>query len=284
MAFKLGTEDAASKKKWLSLRTGRLCLTAKERQPGYEPAFTENKSGEKTHFFAKEFDSIVAYVADMRWDTKEFDNGAKTNGWKIALDTGDPDNGFMFTISSMERPFNRMMSALANCDFTQPVKFIGFKGQKDGNKVLLLSQEAGPDGKPIWIQGRYAERWLDQDLIKKLKAKQQPTDEEKKSLAYDGDGRILGRMTLDETTGELSETGYPYIVQTPDGKWSTAVWSTYLRQRMEEEVIPAIKAAAEQRQRDGVIPAGAASVALSGNPSDDAFGDLPPEEDSELPF
>lgn len=282
MAFKLGTEEAAGKKNWLSLRTGRLCLTSSDELPGYKPAYTENKSGEKTHFFAKEFESVAAYVDDMRWHVKEFDNGAKTSGWNIALNTGDSETSFMFTISDKERPFNRLMSALASCDFTQPVKLVGFKG-RDGNKVLLVYQDDTPGAKPV--SPKYQERWLSQDLIKKLKAGQPLSDDEKQRFAYDAAGNIVPRMTYDDTTGELSKTGFPYITQSPDGKWSTAVWTVFLKEKMEQDVIPAIKAAAAQRLKEGAKHL--ATGTAKSSPTD-PYGDFPEgpaePEDDVIPF
>ena len=65
MGFKsLGANDStANNKIYLSLRTGKICESSKEEKEGFVPAFTVNQSGQRTDFFAKEYDSVIAYLS-----------------------------------------------------------------------------------------------------------------------------------------------------------------------------------------------------------------------------
>ncbi len=285
MAFKLGTQEATdSNRKYLSLRIGKLCETSKEPRDGFVPAYTENKAGLRSNFFAKGYEFIVAYVRDLKWRVKELDDGTKLQGWDIVLDgrVGDSEVEYLLHIGEKDHPFQRFMNCLANCDFTKPIKFSAFKGTGD-RKVLCLYQDDSPGAKTV--PPKYRDLWLDKDLLQKLRNKIAPSEEEKKNLAYDANGTMLGQMKYDEDEGRLSETGYPYITQKVDGKWNLTAWTEFLKQKVEQDVIPAIQQAAAQRLKEGAKHlATAAPKSVPDGPSDDAPNDASEPEEDSIPF
>lgn len=280
MALQIGIEERNGKpKKYLSLRTGRICETSNKQEPGFTPAFTENQAGKKTEFFAREHRALTAYVDNLSWYEKTLDNGTVLKGWQLLLNVGDPDFDYIFSISEKERPFHHFMSSLANCDLAEPIKFLAFKDEHDRKKLYLYQAEGE---KPPTIKPKYPERWLNSALLQKLREMAKPgnqiklTDDEKSQLAYGADGRMLGIMKYDEVEGQLSDTGYPYIVQKADGKWNWDAWTEFLKQKVTQDVIPAIKEAAAQRLKEG---AKYLATAAPKNVPDDPFGNLPDSAD-----
>jgi hypothetical protein len=257
MALELGAkESSGSNRIYVGLRIGKIAQTLKEPREGFHPAKTVNKAGKETHFFAKAYDELVGYVTGLRWKTSELTDGTVLTGWDVTIDTGDQE--FVLHVSSNDRPYQRFMSCLLNVDFSRPVKFVGFMGHNNGKsqKVLLLTQS---DKEKDWVQPKYQERWLSQDIVKKLKEKLPLTEQDQRNVAYLSDGKIDGN--------------YPYIKQLSDGKWSADNWNEFLFEKMNEEVLPAIEEANSHR--------GSKSIAVG---QSDGYVAVEEEEDSDIPF
>jgi hypothetical protein len=231
--MELGAAEArASNAKFVNLRIGKIAQTSKEPQVGFSPAKTVNKSGTENHFFAKPYDNITGYVDEIRWHTHELPDGTVLAGWNININTGR--EVFVLAVSSNDRPFTRLMSVLCNVDFRDPVRFVGFMGEYKGKKqkVLLVKQE-NVEGEEYNVQPKYETKFLSQLTIKKLKEKIALTEDEKKNIAYLPDGKIDG--------------DYPYIKEGATGKWNFEQWTDFLMDKMNEDVIPTIEAAKEER-------------------------------------
>lgn len=284
--MKLGVEEAkdTGKKIYLNLRVGKIAQTSKDELEGFRPVQTENKGGQKFHFFAKLYDGITGYIKEITWHTSEFPDGGTSQGWNVAIDTGGVD--YVLYIASNDRPFHRFMSVLGNVDFNEPVRFVGFMGDNK-NKVLLLYQDEGDfenNIKPKPVQPKWEEKWLSNQIKQKLREKVELTEQEEKSVARGNDGKIIGIMQYDAMNDSLSESGYPYIVQDAGGKWDFTLWTKFLHAKMEETIIPAISEAAAARE----------SAAISGEDNDseaqsDPFGNVPDHyvpsaDDDDIPF
>lgn len=228
------TERRTSNLIWVNLRLGDIAQTSKEPKPGFEPAETRNKSGEVHKFYAKRYDSITAYIKDIRWRTSEV-NGATLNGWEIFLDT--TKEVYVLYVGSKDHPFQRMMNTLLNVDFTRPVKISGFMGGgQDGRpkrKVLTISQGGER------VMPKYTERWLSRIIADKIKKGVELTEQEANSVALTPDGQI--------------DRNVPHIKQNSDGTWSFDDWNDFLFEQIQDEVIPKAQAAAQERGDDAVV-------------------------------
>lgn len=236
MGEKIGIEEAKSNNvKYLTLRTGKICETYREydesrQKDGFVPAQTKNKAGEITEFFAKNYDKLTGYVDNIKKASRDLPSGATITSYNIRINIGE-DVKYILSVGTQERPYHRMLSVLGNINFNEPVRFQAFMDKRDPNneqKVLLMYQ--GGD-KPV--QPKYRERWLSQLIAKKIKDGIELTEEELSKLFLDK----KGKPSLD----------YPYIKQKKDLKWSFDDWGEYIEEKVEEEVIPAVKAAAEER-------------------------------------
>jgi hypothetical protein len=265
----LGAEESQNSGRiWVNLRIGKIAQTSNSPVEGFVPAQTENKSGQITNFFAKPYDHITGYVTDIRWHTKEFSDGGTTSGWNITIDTGK--EVFVLQLRSTDRPYHRVMNCLISADFDNPIRFVGFLGEYQGKKqkVLLLSQELNAEGKPVWLEPSYAERWLSRAIIEKLRQGLELTEQEEKNVKRTSDGKF--------------DKDYPYIHQKNDGKWSFDAWDDFLYEKMKSEVIPSVIEANQKRgvptpDDDSIEHQEAAAVAAAGNgsPINNSDDDIP---------
>ncbi len=81
-AFQLGATESrdSSNRVYVSLRTGKISEVSKdenENRPGYKPFTTENKSGQKYHFFAKTYDDLTGYIKDIKWNEHTLTDGTR---------------------------------------------------------------------------------------------------------------------------------------------------------------------------------------------------------------
>lgn len=235
--YELGTTVATtSNRVYVTLRLGKITESSKEPRPGFFPAETRNNAGDVHHFFAKTYDDLTGYVKEINWYQNTLDNGTVLKGWKVLIDVGE-DRDYVLDVGSKQRPFNDLMTRIANADFTKPVRFRGFTG-KDGVKVLLLTQEQDEHGKPIWLAPAFDAKYLSRFIIDKLKAKTPLTEDEERNIARDEKGKILPQMKYDEADGTLSD-GYPYIFQNAsDAKWNFSVWTEFLIDKTLNATIP----------------------------------------------
>ncbi len=267
--LQLGAEEShGANRIYVDLRIGKIAQTSKESLPGYVPAQTKNKDGSINNFYAKAYGQITGYVTDIRWHVHTLPDGTKLSSWQITIDT--TKEVFVLKVGSNDRPFERTMNCLLNVDFTRPVRFVGFMGKNrktnKPQKMLMLSQEMGADGKPVWIQPAMDEKWLSRLVINKLKEGIELTPEEEKRVSRMADGKF--------------NKEYPYIIEKSDGSWSLDMWTEFLFDQMNEQVIPNVKAAAEQR--GSFTPAGE-DVPMDSVP-DEAPEMTGPPDDDDIPW
>lgn len=236
--MELGVKEAtASNRIYLKLRTGKIGQDSKEPKPGFKPAYTVNKSGVRTDFYVKEYDEIRGYITDLQWHEYNLDGGGKIEGWNVTIHTGKQE--FVLQVGSKDRPFDRFMSCLLNANFDDPFRFRAWMG--DRGKFLVLDQGEGN------LQPAVPTKFLSQELLRRIKAKETLTDDDKRNVAYDEKGKMIGAMKYDSLTGEFEE-GFPYITQNAsDQSWNFAVYTAYLKQRVLDDVVPKVKAASERR-------------------------------------
>lgn len=249
----------------------------------FYPHKSVNGAGEVSWFVAHVFDDITGYVKEIRWYSKTFQDGGVSAGWNITVDTGE--QVYVIFVSSKERPYYRLMNILIGVDFTKPVMFRGFMGDNEGKpqKVLLLCQEMTDEGKEVWLQPAYQERWLSNELKEKLRVanlKGATADAVRKFLETLPEKE---RKNLALTPEGLLDNTWPYIKQkVSDNKWSFDDWEEFLVMKMNDIVIPNVQAA---------ISSHTASTDLgeyTGSAHGDAYeGDAPtapPDADDDIPF
>jgi len=264
--YKLGaTETRESNRVYLNLRTGKLSETSKEDKPGFKPFTTKNASGQEYHFFAKTYDDLTAYIKDVQWHEFEYE-GKKIVGWNIILDTFDKE--YCLQINSSDRPYQTIMSVLPNVDFTKPVRVVAFLGKSSAGKpqkVLLFTQNLLLDTRE-WVKAKYEPKWLSRLLANKVKEGVPLSDDEERNVAFLPDGK--------------PDKDFPYIREKSDGTWSFDAWTDFLLDKMHSEVIPAVKAATENRT--------APEREYSGTDDFDndfiSAGSLGGNDDDEIPF
>ncbi len=234
--MQLGAEESTGlNRTYVNLRIGKIAQTSNTQLAGFVPAQTKNKAGQITSFYARPYDKITGYVTDIRWHTHTLADGTVLTGWNITIDT--TKEVFVLGLGSKDRPFERVMNTLINVDFDKPVMFVGFMGKGKnggaGQKVLLLSQEIGADGKPVWLQPAMGEKWLSRMIIDKLKQKVPLTEHEERNVSRMADGSF--------------NKDYPYIVQNVDESWSLDTYRNFLHEQMKDIVIPNVQAANNAR-------------------------------------
>lgn len=240
-------ESAPSNRIYLDLRAGRIGQTSDKQLPGFVPASSENAAGEVFHFFAKTLQDLTGYIDDLYFRSFTTKTGTVINSWNVVINTTKEE--YVLQIGASSRAADTLLSTLPNIDFTKPVMLVHFIGTNERTKkkqpVFLLSQSLNPEtGKPVWLKAKYEQKWLSKLLISKVKEGVELTDEDKRNLAFDATGRILGRDS------------YPfYITEKSDGSWSFEARSEQLHELAKEAIIPAIKMAADERkQAMGLIP------------------------------
>lgn len=272
--FEIGVTEVTNDMVYVDLRLGKITQSSKTSRDGFAPAVTRNNAGDEYHFFAKTFENLTGYVKELRWYQNTLDNGTILKGWKMTLDVGE-ECDYVFDLGDKQRPFNGFMSRLVNVDFTQPLRLSGYLN-KNGKKVLKITQGCDDAGKEIWVEPYFPARYLSRIIIDKLKAKEELTPDEERNIARSEDGKILGQMRYDELDGAFTE-GYPYIFQNAsDGTWNYSVYTAFLIDYTKEKTIPRL---AEEIGGQPVIQRRVAAE------RDEGAGDLPafsggdPEED-----
>lgn len=246
MSLPLGATETrdTTNRIYLNLRTGKLSETSKEEKPGFREFTTENVSGQKYHFFAKTYDDLTAYIKKISWHEFEFES-KKIVGWNIELDCQDGKE-WVLQLNSGDRPYQQIMQILPNVNFAQPVRIVAFMGKdqktKKDQKVFLLTQNLDKTAKE-WVKPAYRQRWLSTLLMDKIKQNQ--------------DAKKAGKPLIELTEMEMGNLDigddgkvnweYPYIKQKRDGTWSFDAWTDFLIDKMNDEVIPAVDAAADAR-------------------------------------
>lgn len=233
-----GAEESSQQKRiFVNLRAGRIGQTSDKPLEGFKEHKSVNKAGTEYIFYAKTYDHLTGFVEDIRWNTHTLTDGTKLSGWNLTINAGET-GVFVLGVNVKDRPFQQLMNCLLNVDFHKTVRFVGFWGKNQHNdkpqKVLLLTQGLDPDTKkPLWIKPAHDQKWLSRLLINKLKEKVPLTENEERNVSRMQDGSF--------------NKNYPYIVQNADESWSFDVWNNFLHDQMEQIVIPAVKAAAEER-------------------------------------
>lgn len=241
---------------YVNLRAGEIAITSNEQFEGSEPASTTNADGKMNHFFALRKHHITGYVTDIRWHVSHFKDG-DVGGWNITIDTGS--ERYVLGVNENERPFSPLMNTLLNVDFHNLVMFRGFLGNEMKNgkatgkkiKMLLLSQEMGPEDKPVWLKGAVEQKWLSREIAVKLRDKVELTEKERESVSWMNDG--------------TPNREYPYIREKANGKWSFEAWEEFLITQMNEIVIPSVKAANAARG-SAPVRAGIGTAEISEEP------------------
>lgn len=286
--FEPGAEESKGRN-WIfvNLRAGKIGQTSNVRVEGYEQRENVLPNGTKSIFYAKTLDHLTGYVKDIYWHTHTLDDGTKLSGWKIVVDAGAEKGVFVLSIGSTERAFNEAMNLLANVDFTRVVRFRGFWGtdRQTGKtrKVFLVTQGIDPlTHKPVWVQPAFKQRWLSRltaDKIrdgrydlpeaerKKAGAKIELSEEERANIAW-ADGKF--------------DASYPYIRQNIDDSWSFDTWTNFLHEQMTVKVIPAVQAAAQERE-DRMPPAIDQTEDVPGDEVQ-YTGEPAPAYDDDIPF
>lgn len=261
-------ESQSSGKIFVNIRAGKIAQTSKTEVEGFQLCQTKNAADTVYTFYAKPYDNITGYVNDIRWHTHKLPDGTVLAGWNIEIETGEET--FVLGIGNNERPFARLMNCLLNVDFELPVMFVGFMGEnkktKRPQKMLLLSQELGENGKPAWIQPLIEEKWLSRMVIDKLKQGIELSPDEEKNVHRTPDGKF--------------SKSYPYITQKVDLKWSFDTWEEFLIEQMNDTVIPKVQAAAEKRG-NRVPPPIVPEIDI---PGDEFSGPASGADDDDIPF
>lgn len=264
----LGVQEAReSNGVFVNLRIGKIAQTSKEFREGFIPAETTNKSGTKNNFYAKAYDSITGYVDEIKWHTHELPDGTVLKSWNITINTG-AEEPFILSVGQNDRPFTRLMNVLCNIKFDEPVRFVGFMDRSTParpQKVLCLYQGGEKPVQPL-----HRERWLSQQIVKKLKEKIELTEQEAANVVYLENGKIDG--------------DFPYIKQGRDDKWSFDAWTDFLMERMYEDVIPAVEVAKENRGEIAFTGNGPSFDDIAELASGDEFSGATPTDDSDIPF
>lgn len=265
---------------YVNLRTGRLAETtaqlkdldpdriAEYKAEGFVDAKTKNNAGTEYHFLARPYDHLTGYITNIRWMDKPMKDGGKLVGWIVFVQV--KDKTFAIEVRDTDHPFFYLQSALLNIDFDRPVKFRAFGKTNDKGKfrkVLLLYQGWVDEetGEPKAVPGLYRELWVDRELAAKINDNSPLTETDRKHLAFEADGKTVNR-------------NYPYIKMKADGKWSTDVWAEFLHEKMESEVIPAMREAQIAR----------AAPQYSGPPQEIVVPQeeesVPPSYEDDIPF
>lgn len=230
-------EARPNNKIFVNLRCGDIAQTSnKQIEDDWTPEMNVNNSGTEYHFFAKKYPHLTGHVVDIYWHKHTLKDGTELSSWNIVIDTKQPKL-FVLGVGTNDPNYSRLMATLPGVDFERSVRFVGFKGENKRThkpqKMLLLSQQKGPDDKPIWLQPKTEAKWLSRVIIDKLKNGDELFADEEKNVARNADGSF--------------NKEYPYIVQKPDGKWSFDTWESFLFEGMKEFVIPNVQAACEAR-------------------------------------
>lgn len=233
-------ESRPSNRIYVNIRCGDIAQTSNKHIDGYEPVTTTNKSGTEYHFFAKKHPHLTGHIVDIQWHTHKLKDGTVLTGWNIFIDVGQPKI-FVLSIGANDGPYSRLMATLPGVEFTKPVRIVGFMGDYKGKpqKVLLLSQQKGQDGKPIWLQPQIEAKWLSKLIYNKVKEGIELSPEEERNVSRNADGSF--------------NSSYPYITERADGKWSFDRWEDHLHEQMKEFVIPSVKDACRVRGYSGPI-------------------------------
>lgn len=275
IGFDPGAEESRDLRRiFVNLRAGRIGQTSDKPIEGYKETRNFSQSGTEYVFYAKTVDHLTGFVDDIQWHSHVLKDGTKLTGWNITVDAGEK-GVYVLGIGSNERAFQQAMNLLGNVDFTRTVRFIGFWGKDRNNKpqkVFLITQGLDPETrKPVWVKPVYDQKWLSRLIVNKIKGGVELTEQEERNVSRMKDGSF--------------NREYPYIIQNVDDSWSFDMWNNFLHEQMQGVVIPAVKAAARQRQATNPTPiAPSEDVPNEDVPADARYTGPSSNYDDDIPF
>lgn len=230
---------------FVNFHSGGIARTSKTPVTGWTQYEKKSQDGTVRNYWKLETPSLTGFVTGAKTWSKELDNGTVLSGLHIFIDCGDAG---MFCLDINRKSdsdvLRRFISCGLNVDWEKMVQINGFLGEKE-RKVLFMRQMDEFEQEAVVIKPKYRERWVSDEVIKKIQKKEQLTEEELERLELNEDGTV--------------NLKYPYIKQkfVPADqklKWQFEAWDEFLDEQLNEYLLPAIKLAGEAYRNSRPVP------------------------------
>jgi hypothetical protein len=132
-------EETDAGTKYLVVKHYSICEESKSQKEGFASIEVNNpQTGESVTKFIKRYKTVEALVCKVAWYDTEEKYEKRYIGWKLYLDaSGTP---CILDLPFDSRASNRFMKVAENIDFSQPVEFRAWHGQKTDSTAIYIGQ------------------------------------------------------------------------------------------------------------------------------------------------